>query len=121
MEAIITSITARGASQWLTGPLILVLSSMALVASAQRLDITGSHLDDLLTDEMYKDEIEWRPPPMYESEWRTAKKNQKAESRIQFGYDSAYEELRYRDHHTGQSTTFEHERTKPNTLMRIRF
>ena len=81
-------------SRWLIGLPVLLLSFVVLAENAARLDISPAYDDDRLTDEIYDNASGWRKPPAYENEWRPEK--QKQTSRIQFGYDSAYEEMRAR-------------------------
>jgi len=111
----------RPVSRWLIGLVMVMLSFVALIASAEKLQLPNSHLDDLLTDHTYKDEIEWRTSQADENAWRAGEQNQKQGSRIQFGYDSAYEELRARDYDENQASGIEYDRIKPNTTLRIGF
>ena len=85
---------AHSSSRWLIGLSVMLFSLVVLAENATRLDITPASDDDRLTDEIYDNATGWRQPPAYESEWRPEK--QKQNSRIQFGYDSAYEEMRAR-------------------------
>lgn len=85
---------ARISSTWLIGLSVILYSIVAFAESANRLDISPAYDDDRLADQIYNSASGWRTPPEYESEWRPEK--QKQESRIQFGYDSAYEEMRAR-------------------------
>ena len=81
-------------SRWLIGLSVMLFSLAVLAENTARLDISPAYDDDLLTNEIYDNATGWRQPPSYESEWRPEKKKQN--SRIQFGYDSAYEEMRAR-------------------------
>jgi hypothetical protein len=81
-------------NRWLIGLSAMLFSLVVLAENATRLDITPAYDDDRLTDEIYDNATGWRQPPSYESEWRPEKQMQT--SRIQFGYDSAYEEMRAR-------------------------
>jgi hypothetical protein len=82
---------AHSSSRWLIGLSVMLFSLVVLAENAARLDISPAYDDDRLTDEIYNSANGWRKPPEYENEWRPEK--QKQESRIQFGYDSAYEEM----------------------------
>ena len=82
-------------SRWTIGLSVMLFSLVVLAENAARIDITPAYDDDRLTDEIYSSSGGWRKSPAYENEWRPEK--QKQESRIQFGYDSAYEEMRARD------------------------
>jgi hypothetical protein len=81
-------------SRWLAGLSVMLFSFVVLAENSARLDISQSYDNDRVTDEIYNSASGWRKPPGNESEWRPQKLQQ--ESRIQFGYDSAYEEMRAR-------------------------
>ena len=86
--------TEAGCSgRWLIGLSLMLFSIVVLAQNATRLNISQAYDDDRLSDEIYSSAGGWRTPE-YESEWRPEK--QKQQSRIQFGYDSAYEEMRAR-------------------------
>ena len=88
--------TEAGSSRrWLIGLSLMLFSIVVLAQNATRLNISPAYDDDRLSDEIYSSAGGWRSPPEYESEWRPEKQEQ--QSRIQFGYDSAYEEMRARD------------------------
>ena len=89
-----TAIASHISSRWLIGLSVLMFSLVVLAENVGRLDISPAYDDYRLTDEIYNSANGWRKPPEYESEWRPER--QKQESRIQFGYDSAYEEMRTR-------------------------
>lgn len=80
-------------SRWFIGLSVMLFSIVVLAENATRLEISPSY-DDRLTDEVYSSANGWRKPPEYESEWRPEKHKQ--QSRIQFGYDSVYDEMRAR-------------------------
>jgi len=81
-------------SRWLIGLSLILFSLVVLAQNATRLNISPAYDDDRLSDEIYSSAGGWRSPPEYGSEWRP--EIQKQESRIQFGYDSVYEEMRAR-------------------------
>jgi hypothetical protein len=83
---------ARVNSRWFIGLSVMLFSLVVLAEDATRLEISPAYDDDRVTDEIYNSANGWRKPPEYESEWRPQR--QMHESRIQFGYDSAYEEMR---------------------------
>ena len=86
---------ARNSSRWLLGLSVTLFSLAVLAENAARIDITPVYDDDRQSDEIYSNASGWRKPPAYENEWRPEKQQQ--ESRIKFGYDSAYEDMRARD------------------------
>jgi hypothetical protein len=89
-----TANEARLGSRWLFGLPVMLFSLIVWAENASRIEISPAHDSDLVTDEIYNSASEWRKPPEYESEWRPEKRQQ--ETRIRFGYDSAYEEMRAR-------------------------
>jgi hypothetical protein len=90
-----TTAGAHLSGRWLFGLLCLLSSLIVPAENSARLEIFSTDNDDRLTDEIYNSANGWRKPPGYVNEWRPEK--QKQESRVQFGYDSAYEEMRARD------------------------
>ena len=89
-------------SRWLVGLSVMLFSIVVLAENAARLDILPADDDDRLTDEIYNSANGWRSSTEYENEWRRG--TQQQASRIQFGYDSAYEEMRARDNNSGLDT-----------------
>ena len=92
----------QGGSRWLLGLAVMLFSLVVLAENTDRIDISPGHADDRLADEIYSNSGGWRKPATYENEWRPEKPQQ--ESRIRFGYDSAYEEMRARDSVFSQDT-----------------
>jgi hypothetical protein len=66
-----------------------------LAGNAERLDISPDYDEERHSEEIYNSASGWRTPPEIEREWRPEEQERK--SRIQFGYDSVYEEMRARD------------------------
>jgi hypothetical protein len=97
---------------------ILVVSVITLANEGGRLKISPFY-DDLQKDEIYDGAAEWRKPPMYESEWRAPRKP--TEGRIEFGYDSAYEQMRAREEEFFPRREFELHEPKPSSQFRIKF
>ncbi|HYQ70776.1 MAG TPA: hypothetical protein VET88_02485 [Gammaproteobacteria bacterium] len=88
--------------RWLLGLSVMLFSIIVLAENTDRLDITPAYNDDRLSDGIYNSVTGWRTPDGDENEWRPEKQAQ--ESRIQFGYDSAFEEMRARDIDLSQDT-----------------
>ena len=61
----------------------------------------------------------WRKPQEFDSEWRPEKQEQ--QSRIQFGYDSVYEEMRARDNDYSLDTGSGLDDRPQNTQFKIGF
>jgi hypothetical protein len=106
-------------SRWLIGLPVMLFSLVVLAENATRLDITPAYDDDRLTDEIYDNATGWRQTPSYESEWRPEKRKQT--SRIQFGYDSAYEEMRARGKDYNLDTGLNRIDHPQNTQLNISF
>jgi hypothetical protein len=110
---------ARVSSLWLIGLSVMLFSLVVLAENATRLDILPADDDDRLTDEIYNSANGWRTPTEYENEWRPG--TQQQTSRIQFGYDSAYEEMRARDNNNGLDTGLGGIDHPQNTQLNISF
>ncbi len=85
---------AGNGNRWLIGLPVMLFSLVVLAENADRLDISPAYGDERQADEIYNSATGWRKPPEFESEWRPEQQQQ--QSRIQFGYDSAYEEMKAR-------------------------
>jgi hypothetical protein len=106
-------------SRWLIGLTVLLFSIVVFAENTARIDISPAYDDDRVTDEIYNSASEWRTPPEYGSEWRPEQQQQ--ESRIQFGYDSAYEEMRARDNDHSMDTGIGLKDHPQNTQFKIGF
>ena len=110
---------AHISSRWVIGLSVMLFSLVVLAENADRLDISPAYDDERLTDEIYDNAAGWRKSPAYESEWRPEKQQQT--SRIQFGYDSAYEEMRARDKDYSLDTGLGRIDRRQNTQINISF
>ncbi len=110
---------ARISSRWLIGLTVMLFSLVVLAESTARLEISPAYDDYRLTDEIYNRTNGWRKPPEYENEWRPEKQQQ--ESRIQFGYDSTYEEMRARGNDYSLDTGLGVIDHPQNTQLKISF
>lgn len=99
---------------------VAVLLASAIVAAKEdpRLRISP---DDglLLTNEMYEQAGDWRAPPAVEPEWRGPER--KPKSRINFGYDSAFDKARTEDFSPDRASRQSLRDPQPNTLFRLKF
>ena len=86
--------TAAGTWRALLATGLLLASAFVLANDEARLKISPTY-GEILSDDIYERAEGWREPPIFESEWRPPRTEPK--SRIRFGYDSAYEELRARN------------------------
>lgn len=105
--------------QWMIGLPAMLFSLIVLAENAGRLDISPVSPDDRLANEIYNSASGWRSPPEFENEWRPEK--QERVSRIQFGYDSAYEEMRARDNNFALDTGSSLADQPQNTQFKIGF
>ena len=110
---------ARFGSQWVLGLVVVLSAFFAMAESTDRLSISPTGADELLIEEIYDSATEWRKPPLYESEWRAEKPKQ--ESRIRFGYDSAYEEMAARDFSNTPEASSNIGGTRANMQFRVEF
>jgi hypothetical protein len=101
-------------------PLLLLLTASAIYATNDnaRLEISPDY-GQILSDDLYEQAEGWRAPPMFESEWRAPRREEP--SRIRFGYDSAYEELRARERAPSIGDQRNLDMTEPATLFRWNF
>ena len=116
--AIHTTAGVHISNRW--GLLLLLFSLVVLAENTARLDILPADGDDLMTDEIYHNATGWRTPTAHENEWRREAQQQPT-SRIQFGYDSAYEEMRARDNNYSLDTGLGGIDHPQNTQLRISF
>ncbi|MET0065312.1 MAG: hypothetical protein ABW076_03110 [Candidatus Thiodiazotropha sp.] len=104
--------------QWVSGIMLVFLT---LVVFAQGVDPEKFSLDDLEmrhTDELRNSAGAWRESPTSPDGWRSQTQEEPA-SRISFGYDSGYDELRARNSRPqiNQSPS----QIKPSTLFRVQW
>jgi hypothetical protein len=117
--AIHTSIGARVSGRWFPGLLLLLSSLVVLAQNSAHLELLPGDDDEHLTDEIYNSTPEWRTPTAYENGWRRGE--QQPASRIQFGYDTAYEEMRASDSRYGMNNGLGGIDHPQNTQLRISF
>ncbi len=97
---------------------VLLASAIVIAQEEPRLQI-GTSDGMLLSDELYEQAEGWRAPPMIEEPWRAPEPEPRA--RINFGYDSAYEDARIRDYGFNQTRRSNLREPAPNTLFRLEF
>ena len=117
--ALNTITKAHISSQWLISLPVILFTLTVLAENSARLDILPTDDDDRLTDEIYNSASGWRNSTEHENEWR--RESQQPASRIQFGYDSAYEEMRARDNNYGLDTGLGGIDHPQNTQLRLSF
>lgn len=104
---------------------------LALLSSAWVLAQTADNLDMSITiDELQKQEIlsstedDWRKPEVVEEEeWRQPEENREPvqRSRMQFGYESIYDEARIRRDDPVSTYSPDLEKYKPSTMFKVTF
>lgn len=104
--------------RWLVASGVLLTSAFVLANDDARLEISPTY-EEILSDDIYERAEGWREQPMFESEWRAPKTEPK--SRIEFGYDSAYEEQRARDAAKYSSRPMDLIDRPPDNQFRFRF
>ena len=88
-------VTDQTPMRWVLASGILLVSALVLADDSRRLAVPPAY-GEILSDDIYDRAETWREPKTLDDEWRAPKTE--PNSRIRFGYDSAYEELRARDH-----------------------
>lgn len=96
----------------------LLLSAIVFAGNSAQLVISDSD-GQLLSDEMYERAEGWRRPSVFEPDWRAPEPEQR--SRIRFGFDSAFEEVRARDPFNNKFTQTNLGEPQPNTLFQLEF
>jgi hypothetical protein len=104
---------------------------LALLSSAWVLAQTAENLDPLVTiDDLQKQEIlsssedDWRKPEVVEEEeWRQPEEKPEAvqRSRMQFGYESIYDEARIRRDDPVSTNSPDLEKYRPSTMFKVTF
>jgi len=97
---------------------VLLASAFVLAEGNTRLEAPPLY-DQILSDDIYERAEGWREPAMDGEEWRTSKPEPR--SRIRFGYDSAYEELRARDETRYSSKPINQGDVQPSTQINLGF
>ena len=105
-------------ARWLIASSVLLISAFVLAEGNARLEAPPLY-DQILSDEIYERAEGWREPAVEEDEWRTSRPEPK--SRIRFGYDSAYEELRARDETRYSSKPINQRDIQPSTQINLGF
>lgn len=104
--------------------LIAVLSSAwAFAQTAENLDLSIT-IDDLQKQEILSSSGDWRKPEVVEEEeWRDtrAKPDPVQRSRMQFGYESIYDDARIRRDDPISTTSPDLEKYKPSTMFKVTF
>jgi hypothetical protein len=112
------TIASQMPMRWLVASGALLISAFVFANDNARLTISPTY-GEILSDDIYERAEGWREQPMFESEWRAPKPEPK--SRIKFGYDSAYEEVRARENAMSSSRPMDLRDRPPATQFRLNF
>lgn len=101
--------------------LLALLALMTAIVTAQdnpRLAVPPTY-NSYMTEEIYQQAEGWRETPSDDDSWRIPEPEPRA--RITFGFDSAFEEQRMRNHSFEDSRFTGFENTTPGTQFRVEF
>ncbi len=111
-------LTDPALTRWLIASAVLLVSAFVLAEGTKRLEAPPFY-GQVLSDDIYERAEGWREPPIAEDELRAPKMEPK--SRIKFGYDSTYEELRARDETRYSSKPINQGDVQPSTQIKFGF
>lgn len=103
--------------------LMLLLSAWAFAQAAENLDPSIT-IDDLQKQEILSSTGEWRKPEVEEKdEWRDTRERPEPvqRSRMQFGYESIYDDARIRRDDPVSTYSPDLEKYKPSTMFKVTF
>lgn len=106
---------------WLIGLGLLSLSMLVWAQTAdQRSQITGG-IDKTVTDRIVEDAPLWRQSPAEDIDtgWRVEPRTR--DSRVTWGYDSSYEQLRDKHYEFSGSPSFDYSEDRAGSLLRFDF
>ncbi len=112
-----------GVGEWrLTALFVLAVSTLVLAQTADQLDLSIT-IDELQKQEIFATAGDWRKPDVEEEEqaWREPQPQVVQRSRIEYGYDSLYDEARQRQEQPATTLDLEIEKYKPNSAFRVKF
>ena len=103
--------------------LMLLLSAWAFAQTAENLDPSIT-IDDLQKQEILSSAGDWRKPEVEEEEgWRDTRErpDPAQRSRMQFGYESIYDDARIRRDDPVSTYSPDLEKYKPSTMFKVTF
>lgn len=106
----------------LPGLCLLMFSAVVLAQTVEHSDLDVT-IDELQKEEIYATAGDWRKPEVdaEEEAWRKPEPQVAEKSRMQFGYDSIYDEARQREQTTATTLDFEIEKYKPSSAFKVKF
>ena len=99
--------------------ILIGIVAVSLVVQAGDQLFVSPNYDSLISEDIYADGNNWRQPEDNGREWRQPQREK--ESRIKFGYDPVYEEMRAKKSEEYSSKNFDYKATKPSALFRVDF
>ena len=104
--------------------LALLLSAWAFAQNEDNLDLSIT-IDELQKQEIYSSAGDWRKPEVVEEDEEWRKPREKPEpvqrSRMQFGYESIYDDARIRQDDPISTASPDLEKYKPSTMFKVTF
>ena len=104
--------------------LALLLSAWAFAQNGDDLDLSIT-IDELQKQEIYSSAGDWRKPEVVEEDEEWRKPREKPEpvqrSRMQFGYESIYDDARIRQDDPISTSSPDLEKYKPSTMFKVTF
>jgi len=105
------------------GPWVLLMSAVALAQTVEKSDSSVT-VDELQKQEIYTTAGDWRKAEAKEEEeaaWRKPEAPIAPKSRIEYGYESIYDEARIREEQPRTTLDLEIERYKPDSAFKVKF
>lgn len=105
----------------LTGLFALLASTLVLAQAVDQFDMSIT-IDELQKREIFDAAGDWRKTEAEEEQaWREPEPEITQRSRIEYGYDSLYDEARQRKEQPATTLDLEIENYKPNAAFRVKF
>ena len=113
---------AVGERSWLIGLGLLSLSMVVWAQTADHRLTPGAGIDKTVTDRIVEDAELWRQPSPEDVDtgWRVSEPKPR-DSRVTWGYDSTYEQLRENRYDFSGSPSFDYSEERSGTLLRFNF
>ena len=124
MAAVATSPSAFEVTPRALLLLALLSSAWAFAQTEDNLDLSVT-IDELQKQEIYSSAGDWRKPEVAEEkeEWRKPREKPQpvVRSRMQFGYESIYDDARIREDDPISTSSPDLEKYKPSTMFKVTF
>lgn len=123
MTAVTMQPVAAAAGVRALGPWVLLMSAVALAQTVEQSDFSVT-VEELQKQEIYATAGDWRKAEAKEEEeaaWRKPEPQVAPKSRIEYGYESIYDEARIREEQPRTTLDLEIERYKPDSAFKVKF